>query len=172
MKSSLQSNYWSVIDIKDVWLQYFYWIYIFRKTFPSLLPGCCWLQGRVEQKICAIPPFFLSCPPLCVSLCVLVTPRPPPTWFLLSCHHSNLKPPSHPMLGTKPAHCQPNDCLDRPACQPVCLLHHRNMDSVSYSDTLLCVLKHNVLTFSGVQMEQVLLFWTVQLCIPSHLFTW
>lgn len=37
------------------------------------------------------------------------------------------------MLGTTPAPHQPNDCLDRPACQPVCLLHHRNMDRVSFT---------------------------------------
>ncbi|KAF3850990.1 hypothetical protein F7725_012762 [Dissostichus mawsoni] len=38
------------------------------------------MQGPVEQNSCAIPPFFLSCPPLCVSLCVSdPTPtRPPP----------------------------------------------------------------------------------------------
>lgn len=100
---------------------------------PSpFVAGCCWLQGPVEQNSCAIPPFFLSCPPLCVSLCVSdPTPHPPPTWSLPSCRHSSPKPPSHPMLGTKSAHCQPDDCLDRPACQPVCLLHHRDMDSVS-----------------------------------------
>lgn len=44
-----------------------------------LLSGCGWLQGPVEQKSCAIPPFVLSCPPLspCVPLCVS-DPTPPP----------------------------------------------------------------------------------------------
>ncbi|KAJ8005851.1 hypothetical protein DPEC_G00122210 [Dallia pectoralis] len=36
------------------------------------------------------------------------------------------------MLWTKPAHCQPNDCLDRLACQPLCLFHHRHMDSLRH----------------------------------------
>lgn len=48
------------------------------------------------------------------------------------------------MLGTKPSHCQPDDCLDRSARQLGCLLHHRNMDSVSHGGgvSLVCPLGH------------------------------
>lgn len=86
-----------------------------------------------SRQVVASPSLFLlSCPPQCVSLCVsdphtparLPAPLPPvvsPVW----------SPLCRPMLGTTAAPRQPNDRLDRPACQPFCLLHHRNMDCVS-----------------------------------------
>lgn len=113
--------------------------------YPPLILGCCWLLGPVEQRSCAIPSFALSCPPLpCVfPLCISYPTSPSsPTWSLPSCCHSSPKPTSYPMLGTKPAHCQTNDCLDRPACQLVCLLHHRNMDSVSHERFISLELLH------------------------------
>lgn len=88
----------------------------------------------------SVSPSVLSCLPPCTPLCV----RDPTTLFLLHCpasvlplvlcRHSGPKPPLslNPMLRTQSAHCQPNDCLDRPACQPVCLLHHRDMDSLRH----------------------------------------
>lgn len=141
-RTTLQQQPWAEIHLRNINI-------INKRSLCSLCvpSGCCWLQGPVEQKSCAIPPFFLSCLPLCVSLCVS-DPHPPPTWSLPSCRRSRPKPPSHPMLGPKPAHCQPNDCLDRPACQPVCLLHHGNMDRVSYSSTV----KHNDVTLSSALM--------------------
>lgn len=92
-----------------------------------LFAGTCGAEELCHSPFCPLMPPF----PPCVSLCVSA-PTPPPTPNLIRCR-SSLKSPSHPMLGTKVAHCQPNDCLDCTTCQLVCLLHHRNMDSVSHS---------------------------------------
>lgn len=81
--------------------------------------------GRKEQ--CGIP-LLLSCP-LPVRPCMSVAPRHPPC---VSPSQSSVFLPL--MLGTdRPPHCQTNDCLDHTACQPGCLLHHWDMDSVSVS---------------------------------------
>lgn len=80
--------------------------------------------------------------PLCCSSHVLpgvfplvsVTPTPqpaPPSVPLPPVVSPVWKPPCRPMRGTTAAPHQPNDRLDRPACQPVCLLHHGDMDCVS-----------------------------------------
>lgn len=108
-------------------------------------------------------PLLSSHVPPCVFPCVLVTPHPHPllTSSPLLCRHYSPKSPSHPMLGIKPTHCQPNDCLDRPARQPVCLLHHRNMDSVSYSKIFpVCavIFKHSVSTI--LQILQTGICWS------------
>lgn len=87
--------------------------------------------GVEDQENVAFFPILSS---LMTPLCPCFPPtsslpaRPPLPSVLSLC-----RPPAplSLMLWMKLLHCQPNDCLDCSTRQPVCLLHHWNMDSVS-----------------------------------------
>ena len=92
---------------------------------------CVCVCACVCVCVCVRAPFPSHARPphgLCVCVCPLATSP--------SAAPAGPGPCTAPMRWTPPAPRQPNDCLDRPACQPLSLLHHGNMDRVSESSDL------------------------------------